>query len=91
MRMKFNLSGETRTNRINVEGRSRKQKWVEIKPTVLQRSLAHYRNHPNCKNARAALRLYTDEEIAVMTAQIPTTWWMLEKDYLKTQGEENNE
>ena len=91
MGMKFNLTGETRTNRIDVDGRSRKQKWVEIKPTVLQRSLAHYRNHPNCQHARAALRLYTDEEIEAMVSQIPKTWWMLEKDYFKTQGDENNE
>lgn len=91
MRMKFNLTGVTRNGSTNVDGRSRKQKWVEINPTVLQRNLAHYRNHPNCKDARATLRLYTDEEIALMTAQIPSTWWMLEKDYLKTQGDENNE
>ena len=91
MSMKFNLSGATRTNRIEVGGQSVVQKWVEIKPTILQRSLVHYRNHPNCQQSREALRLYSDEEIVVMTAQIPRTLWILEKDYLKLQGDDSND
>ena len=91
MSMKFNLSGAIRTNRIEVGGQSVVQKWVEIKPTILQRSLVHYRNHPNCQQSREALRLYSDEEIVVMTAQIPRTLWILEKDYLKLQGDEKDE
>ncbi len=90
MSMKFNLSGATRSNRIEVNGQSIVQKWVEIKPTVLQRSLIHYRNHPNCQQARKALRLYSDEEIVVMTAQIPKSLWILEKEYLKSQGDGSN-
>jgi len=88
MMMKFNLSGATRSNRIEVGGKSVVQKWVKIKPTVLQRSLVHYRNHPNCQQSRNALRLYTDEEIVVLTAQIPMTWWILEKEFLKSQGDD---
>ena len=90
MSMKFNLSGATRSDRIVVDGKSIVQKWVEIKPTVLQRSLIHYRNHPNCQQAREALRLYSDEEIVVMTAQIPKSLWILEKEYLKSQGDDSN-
>ena len=88
MSMKFNLSGATRSNRIEVGGKPVEQKWVEIKPTVLQRSLVHYRNHPNCQQAREALRLYTDEEIEVLTAQIPKTWWILKKEFLQSQGDD---
>ena len=90
MSIKFNLSGGTRSNRIEVGGKSVVQKWVEIKPTILQRSLVHYRNHPNCQQARQALRLYSDEEIVVITAQIPKTWWILEKEFLKSQGDDSN-
>ena len=57
MSMKFNLSGATRSNRIEVDGKSIVQKWVKIKPTVLQRSLIHYRNHPNCQQAREGSRI----------------------------------
>ena len=88
MSMKFNLSGATRSNRIEVNGESIVQKWVEIKPTVLQRSLIHYRNHPNCQQAREALGLFSDEEIVVMTAQIPKSLWILEKEFLKSQGDD---
>ena len=88
MSMKFNLSGATRSNRIEVGGKPVVQKWVEIKPTVLQRSLVHYRNHPNCQQVREALRLYSDEEIVVMTAQIPKSLWILEKEFLKSQGDD---
>ena len=88
MSMKFNLSGATRSNRIMVDGQSVVQKWVEINPTVLQRSLIHYRNHPNCQQARKALRLYSDEEIVVMTAQIPKSLWILEKEFLKSKEDD---
>ena len=88
MSMKFNLSGATRSNRIMVDGQSVVQKWVEINPTVLQRSLIHYRNHPNCQQARKALRLYSDEEIVVMTAQIPKSLLILEQEFLKSKEDE---
>ena len=88
MSMKFNLSGATRSNRIVVDGKSIVQKWVKIKPTVLQRSLIHYRNHPNCQQSSKLSDYIPMREIVVMTAQIPKSLWILEKEFLKSQGDD---
>ena len=85
--MRLNLTGNTRSSNIEVDGRSKKQTYLEIKPTLLQALLMHYRRHPNDKSARHALRLYSDEEIDNFLAVLPETLWISEKEYQRREKE----
>jgi len=58
-----------------------------IAPTILQRSLAHYRNQPRDMVGRQALSLYSDEEISELTSQLPETWWVSQRFFDAHQGE----
>lgn len=81
------LTGNTRSRNVDVDGRSKKQTFLEIKPTLLQRLLMHYRNHPNDSCARDALRLYTDEQITEFFATLPESLWISEKEYQRREKE----
>jgi len=58
-----------------------------IAPTILQRSLAHYRMHPTDSVGRQALSLYSDEEISELTSQLPETWWVSQRFFDAHQEE----
>ena len=58
-----------------------------IAPTILQRSLAHHRMHPNDSVGRQALSLYSDGELSKMISKLPETWWVSQRFYDAHQEE----
>ena len=81
-------SGATRSNRIEVDGKSIVQKWLKSSQQFCREALFTIAIILIANKPRS-LRLYSDEEIVVMTAQILVIV-ILEKEFLKSQGDDSN-